>query len=194
MFWISVLIHVKSYIYMNFFFIWTLFPFYFPFLTFFFSITKQNTTGVINVVKMQEQKAFAADAVAAATAAETRHKQQQQHHQHHSHEQQRLRQRQRHFEGGALGLPVILPMSPQRTRPSSSPERGKRKTLAGDNGGDGGGGGDMSAATSGYRRHTYDTSSSLQSLRGGTTANRIHLGPNMSFADTSSLSKEDRFR
>ena len=182
---------------MNFFFIWTLFPFYFPFLTFFFFDHKtKHYTGVINVVKMQEQKAFAADAVAAATAAtETRHKQQQQHHQHHDHEQQRLRQRQRHFEGGALGLPVILPMSPQRTRPSSSPERGKRKTLAGDNGGgDDGGGGDMSAATSGYRRHTYDTSSSLQSLRGGTTANRIHLGPNMSFADTSSLSKEDRFR
>ena len=150
--------------------------------------------GVINVVKMQEQKALAADAVA-ASAAETRHKQQQ--HQHQHQHQQRLRQRQRHFEGGALGLPVILPMSPQRTRPSSSPERGKRKTLAdngsGGGGGGGGGGGDMSAATSGYRRHTYDTSSSLQSFRGGTTANRIHLGPKMSFADTSTLSKEDRF-
>ena len=86
-------------------------------------------------------------------------------------------------------LPVLLPMSPQRVRPSTSPAKSSKykKLLKGSQDNNTA----MSAELSGFRRHTYNSTPSLHQHTNKAT-NKIHLGPRLSFADTSTLSKEER--
>jgi hypothetical protein len=127
--------------------------------------------GVINVCMMQSQLNNAGD------VGELAKKQANKSQARHNHQSE--------------SLPVLLPMSPQRRRPSTSPAKSSKykKMLKSSD----------YESTSSYgntsttRRHTYSSTPSLHANHaGGAGTNKLHLGPRLSFADTSSLSKEER--